>query len=78
MELSLVQIKDKQTGKITYYGVNDKHYDAMLASGGSDLDDQFEWNWLGDVCVDEQILMEEGYIHKNEIHNDNKLDSWFG
>lgn len=67
MELSLVQIKDKQTGKVTYYGVNDKHYDGMLATGGSILDDQYEWKWLGDVVVDEQVLIEEGYIHKKDL-----------
>lgn len=61
MELNLIQIKNKKTGQTTYHGVNDNHYDAMLASGGSNLDDLYEWSWLGDVVISEDVLFEEGY-----------------
>jgi hypothetical protein len=61
MELSLVVVIDKKTNKGRYYAVNNKHYDAMLASGGSSLDDEYEWKWLGDVNISEEILQEEGY-----------------
>lgn len=33
MELNLVSVRNQLTGKLTYHGVNDKHYDAMLACG---------------------------------------------
>jgi hypothetical protein len=65
MELNLVSVKNKTTGKVAYYGVDDRHYDAMLASGGSNLDDEFEWNWLGQVEVSEEILGEEGYFPRD-------------
>lgn len=65
MELSLVCIKNKLTGKLQYFGVNDRHYDAMLASGGSSLEDEFEWDWLGDINISEEILNEQGYFYKD-------------
>lgn len=61
MTLNLVSIKEKATGKVRYYGVNDKHYDAMLATGGSNLDLEYDWNWLGDVEISEEILTEENH-----------------
>lgn len=61
MILNLVSIKDKRTGKITYYAVNNKHYDIMLDSGGCNFDLTHEWGWLGDVNISEQVLNEEGY-----------------
>lgn len=65
MELSLVVIKNKITGKSTYHAVNDKHYDAMLASGGSDLEEVYDWHWMGDVEISEEILNEQGFFWKD-------------
>jgi len=60
--LSLVKITNKLTGKVTYCGVNDKHYDGMLASGGCwELEKEWEWTWLGDVSISLEILGEEGF-----------------
>lgn len=61
MELSLVVVKNKLTGKSTFHAVNDKHYDAMLASGGSVIDEEYEWDWLGSVEISEEILNEQGF-----------------
>lgn len=67
LELSLVCVTDKITGKKQYFGVNDKHYDAMLATGGSVLDTLYEWDWLGEVIIQEDILKESGlkWIEEN-------------
>lgn len=62
MELNLVKIINKKTKRVMYFGVNDRHYDGMLATGGSNLDDLHEWNWLGDVTISEKILNEQGYF----------------
>lgn len=32
MELNLVSVRNQLTGKLSYFAVNDRHYDAMLAS----------------------------------------------
>lgn len=66
MELSLVVITDKKTGRKSYFGVNDKHYDAMLACGGSVLDEISSWDWLGDINISEEILNEQGYFYREE------------
>ena len=59
MNLNLVWVLDKATGKKSYFGVNDKHFDGMLASG--DIDG-YEWGWEGlEVTISEEILYEEGY-----------------
>lgn len=72
MELSLVKIVDKNNPKSPprYFGVNDKHYDAMLSSGGSNLDIEYEWYWLGDVNISEEILNEQGYYCKKNKDNE--------
>lgn len=59
LELNLVAIKNKQTHKIQYFAVNDKHYDGMLAGSGSSIDLEYEWNWLGSVFISDEILTEE-------------------
>lgn len=59
MELSLVAVKDETTGRVTYFGVNDKHYDAMLCG---ELEG-FSWRWLGQIIIEEEILNEEGYYY---------------
>ncbi len=64
MELSLVSVKNKKTGKLSYFGVNDRHYDAMLACGGSSIELEYEWEWLGDIVIEEEILNEQGYFFK--------------
>lgn len=61
LTLNLVSITTKSDNSTRYYGVNDKHYDGMLATGGSILDDQYSWRYLGDVMIEEQILNEEGF-----------------
>lgn len=61
--LNLVCITDKKTGKKSYFGVNDKHYDAMLACEGSSLEESSSWEWLGDVTIEEHILAEEGRMY---------------
>lgn len=66
MQLSLVKITHRATGKVTYYAVNDKHYDAMLACGGSSLEDEYLWEWIGDVEVSQEVLNEQGYFHKDD------------
>lgn len=66
MQLYLVKIRDKTTKKVSYHAVNDKHYDAMLAGGGSNLDDLYSWEWLGDVEISDEILNEEGYCYELE------------
>lgn len=65
LELSLVKVLNKKTGQIQYFGVNDKHYDAMLACGGSNLDLEYDWAWLGSVNISEEILNEQGYFYKD-------------
>jgi hypothetical protein len=67
MELNLVKVTDLKTNKSSYYAVNDKHYDAMLAGGGSNLDLEYSWDWLGDVIITEEILNEEGLFYKDEL-----------
>ena len=62
MILNLVRIKNKVSGAIEYFGINDKHYDAMLASGGSNLDLTYEWELLGDVVIENHNLLEAGWI----------------
>lgn len=64
MELSLIRLTNKKTNKTTYHAVNDKHYDGMLASGGSNLDLEYEWAWIGDVEISEDVLNEQGYFIK--------------
>ena len=58
LTLSLIKIIDKN-GKVSYHAVNDRHYDAMLASP---LNEQEfgTWEWLGDVHITEEILNEQG------------------
>jgi hypothetical protein len=51
VELNLVAITERATGKTTYHAVDDRSYDAMLATGGSDLDMQYDWKYLGPVHV---------------------------
>lgn len=58
LELNLVCVFNKKENTKQYFAVNDKHYDAMLASG--DIDG-YEWKWLGNVIIEEQILFEEGF-----------------
>lgn len=62
LELSLVWVLDKKTGIKRYYGVNNKHYDAMLCGEIEGLD----WGWLGDVLISEEILNEQGLFYKDE------------
>ena len=67
MELNLVSVLDKETNRVTYHAVNDKHYDGMLASGGCwELEKRYDWDWLGDVEISEEILNEQGYFYKDE------------
>lgn len=67
MELNLVWVKDKETGRTTYFAVNDKHYDAMLACGGCwEIEKRSEWGWLGSVEITEEILNEQGYYFKED------------
>ena len=61
MELDLVEITTLATGEKRYFAVNDRHYDAMLACGGSDLDLVYSWRRLGTVVIEEEILHEEGW-----------------
>lgn len=56
--LNLVCITNRLTGKKQYFGVNDKHYDAMLAVEI----EGYSWEWLGDVIIEEDILEEMNYI----------------
>lgn len=60
MELSLIKYTHPD-GRITYHAVNDRHYDAMLASP-LDETKYGTWDWLGDVIIDEEILNEQGYF----------------
>lgn len=69
MELSLVKITNKKTNKVSYSAVNDRHYDGMLACGGSNLELEYDWDWLGDVEIDEQILNEQGWFFKDDPQN---------
>ncbi len=62
MELNLISIKDLKTGRITYHAVNDKHYDGILATGGSNFDLSYEWKYLGDISITEEILNEEKWF----------------
>jgi hypothetical protein len=62
MELSLVKITNKLTGKVSYHAVNDNQYDAMLATGGSKYDEEYDWVWLGDVEVSHDAVISKGYI----------------
>lgn len=64
MKLSLVKVTNKSTNKSEYFGINDKHYDAMLASSGSNLDLEYCWHWLGDIHISEEILNEERFFFK--------------
>ncbi len=63
MELSLVWVLNKKTGKKQYFGVNDKHYDAMLVGGCWEIEKDYEWGWLGDINIEDDILKEEGYYY---------------
>lgn len=63
MILNLVMIKDS-FGKKEYFAVNDKHYDAMLACGGTSLDYTHSWEYLGDIEISGVILEEEGYKYE--------------
>lgn len=60
LELSLVEVTNLTTNRKSYFGVNDRHYDAMLAGEI----EGFSWKWLGDVLVEEAILQEEGLMWK--------------
>ena len=53
--LDLVKVIDPK-GKVQYFGVNDKHYDGMLASG--DIPG-YSWEPVGEVTVEGHILEEE-------------------
>lgn len=66
MELSLIVIKNKKTGESTYHALNDKHYDAMLATGGSNFDLEYEWAWMGSVLIPEEVLNEQGFFWKED------------
>lgn len=66
MELNLVSVLNKETNKVTYHAVNDRHYDGMLAAGGSEFEDKHPWDWLGDVEISEEILNEQGYFYKEK------------
>lgn len=66
IELSLVRVTDVKTGKISYFGVSDKEYDGMLACGGSVLEQEYSWDWLGDVSISENALREKGYHFQEE------------
>lgn len=59
MQLKLVKITDIETRKISYYALNDMRYEDM-ASSFPHLDD-FEYELLGEVEIDEQVLYEEGF-----------------
>lgn len=65
MTLNLVKILDKKTGTSSYHAVNDLHYNAMLAGGGSYYDDIYSWEWLGDIEISEEVLNEEGLFYKD-------------
>ena len=55
LTLDLVEVTELATGKKTYFGVNDRHYDAMLAGEI----EGYSWRPLGEVTVEEHILQEE-------------------
>lgn len=63
LELNLVCVIDTKDGSKQYFGVNDKHFDAMLAAGTVD---GYEWNWVGEVFISSDILFEQGY-EQNKI-----------
>ncbi len=65
MELDLVKIVNKKTKGVTYHAVNDKHYNAMLAGAGSNLDDLYDWQYVGSVEIEDEILEEEGFIRND-------------
>ncbi len=64
LNLHLVRIINKEDNSTNYFGVNDKHLDAMLNSGGTDLDLIFYWGLEGKVNISEDILNEQGYYRK--------------
>ena len=66
MELNLIKVTNKKTGQLRYYAINDKHYDAMLGTGGSNFDLEYEWDWLGDVDICEDSLETKGYFYKDD------------
>src|SRR4051812_44098245 len=67
LELNLVKVINKENGARRFYGVNDKHYDGMFAAGGIALEDKFDWDYLGDVVIEEQILNEQGFFYVEKV-----------
>lgn len=59
LELNLVRLFNK-LGVKYHYAINDEHYDAMLASP-LDPKEFGEWEYLGTVYIEEDILNECGY-----------------
>jgi hypothetical protein len=68
MILNLVKIKNIKTNTVSYHAVNELHYNSMLACGGTSYELEFEWEYMGDVEISEEILNEEGVFYKD---NDN-------
>lgn len=67
MELSLIKITNKHTKAVTYRALNDRHYDAYLATGGCwEFEKDYEWVYLSDVEISEEILNEQGWFLKDE------------
>lgn len=66
LELDLVSIKNRKTGLKQCYGLNESHYNGMLASGGSAFDYEYSWEYLGSVVIGDDILNECGYFYKDE------------
>lgn len=55
IELNLVCVENISEKTKTFYAVNDKHYDGMLASG--DIEG-FKWEYIGSVYISQEIISE--------------------